>query len=550
MRPDVPIRGTLVGLALTAVIAASGASASAATHHFRILAASASYSVTASKGCVSGHRTFSASTTGKVPDDPQNAFTPGPGELGFISTRSSTTNTSPTQGQFSDDHIDNPCSMPPCHQDYGVSPLNGVSISMTLFDTGNPGQVKVSPGFLPPGVGDVTGGSCGGPIDLRFPFGEPSAFVPTASLFSGKPVTLTVAGSQHFDTDIIGNPVDATVTYSATMKVQAMDSGLRAVPGGPYSTRRAGRVKLDGSGSKPKRLITDYRWKLRPVPGGCPEDIPLRTTHKAGKVVRVAALCPVRATLTVVARNGDRDSASTVVNVVPRGPAGWRTPFSHREKSGDPQTPHQPPSVTSAGGGNYAFSLFGGLNVSDCRAPTDSGEILCPPLRGAASWLGTGYELAQVNDPNGPFDGFSYVASSQLKVKRAALINPSILPGSPFYQHNADAGRDVAGFVKAIRQHEGMGNGTPRSGHSLIMKTVLQSPTGDARRVIEGLFAPNREGARKNVDKALHAIDRRLDTESDDPLPDIWTGDIEFFDSYQQSWITGFGFRIPGPMRG
>jgi hypothetical protein len=276
----------------------------------------------------------------------------------------------------------------------------------------------------------------------------------------------------------------------------------------------------------------------------------LRDGHKQGREIHVVALCGLRATLTVVDRDGDTDTESTVVNVRPRGPSGWRTPFSHREKTGDPQTPRDPPSATSLGGGNYAFSLFGGLNVSDCGAPTASSEILCPPLRGANSWLGSGYELAQVDDPNGPFDGYRYVASSDLRVKRAALINPTILPGSPFYLHNLAAGNDVAGFVNAIRQHEGMGNGTPGSGHSLIMKTILRTPTGDPRRVIEGLFAPSREGARKAVDRALHGIDERLDNESADPLPDIWTGTIDFFDDYQQMWIPGPGFRIPGPRRG
>src|SRR6476469_5994513 len=106
MSPGVPVRGTVSAVAIAAVLLAS-ASASARTHHFRILSASASYNVTASRGCVSGHRSFTASTTGSVPDAPGNAFTPGPGELGFISTRSSTTNSSPTTGQFSDDYIDN-----------------------------------------------------------------------------------------------------------------------------------------------------------------------------------------------------------------------------------------------------------------------------------------------------------------------------------------------------------------------------------------------------------------------------------------------------------
>jgi len=63
--------------------------------------------------------------------------------------------------------------------------------------------------------------------------------------------------------------------------------------------------------------------------------------------------------------------------------------------------------------------------------------------------------------------------------------------------------------------------------------------------VIEGLFAPDREGARKRVDAALHAIERRLDHESEDPLAEIWSGEIDFYDAYQGKWITGQGFRIP-----
>ncbi len=550
MSLDVPLRGTVFALVLAAVLAASAGSASAATHTFHILSASETYSTTATRGCVSGRRDFTGSTTGTVPDDPENGFTPGHDQIGFISTRSSKTDTSPTSGQFSNDHIDNSCSMPPCHYDYGITPVNGGSIAMAIFDTGDPETVKISTSFGPPGVGDVYNGACGGPIDVDFPYGEPSSTVSADSLFSGKPVTLTVAGSKTFSADNLGNAASITVTYNVTMKVQASGGSLHADPGGPYKVRRAGRVRLDGSRSKPRAKIDSYIWRFRPIPGDCPEDVPSRTTRKEGRGTRVVALCGLRATLTVVAKNGDRDSAATVVNVRPRGPKGWRTPFSHRQKTGDPRTPHEAPSANSAGGGNYAFSLFGGLNVSDCGKPSASQEILCPLLGGGSSWLGNGYELAKVNDPNGPFDGYSYVASSQINVKRAALINPTILPGSAFYDHNLQAGRDVAGFLRAIRQHEGLGNGTARSGHSLIMKTILQSPTGDARRVIEALFAPDREGARRRVDKALHVIEHRVDSESNDPLADIWTGNIDFYSAYQQKWIPGVGFSIPGPMSG
>src|SRR5262249_38271259 len=123
--------------------------------------------------------------------------------------------------------------------------------------------------------------------------------------------------------------------------------------------------------------------------------------------------------------------------------------------------------------------------------------------------------------------------------------------GSPFYQHNLEAGRDVSGFVNAIRAHEEMGNGSPRSGHGGAMKEILQTPTGDPRRVIEGLFAPSREKARQEVDRSLHEIEHRLGAEPEAPLAEIWPGTIDFYEGYQGRWIPAEGFRVPGPdMRG
>jgi hypothetical protein len=546
MSRGAPIIGTALALAL-AVTLFLAPPASAATHRFRVLSASETYSTVASEGCVSGRRDVTESTSGKVPDDPRNSFTPGSGREGIISTRSSTTGISPTTGQTSNDYTNDPCASPPCHHDYGVTPLSGGSITMILTETGDPESLKVSTSIGPPEVGDVTVGICG---DIAAVVPEPSTTVSTASLFSGKPVTITISGSLSIPSDILGHPASIVVTYDVTMKVQALGKELQADPGGPYTVRRAARVKLDGSRSKPKSKIVKYLWKFQPEKAACPGDVPGKATRKEGRETSVVALCGLRATLTVVARDGDRDSASTTVDVLPRGPTGWRTPISQREKSGDPRTPHEPPSATSLGGGAYGFSIFGGLNVSDCGAPSESSEILCPLQGGSGSWLGNGYELATVNDPNGPFDGYSYVVAPEIKVKRAALINPTILPGTPFDEHNRQEGRDVAGFLNAIREHEGLGNGTPHSGHSGAIKEVLQTASGDPRRVIEQIFAPDREAAKKRVDGALQGIERRLDRESEDPLAEIWTGTIDFYDSYQQRWITGDGFRIPGRMGG
>ncbi|MFN8218399.1 MAG: hypothetical protein U0R71_17555 [Solirubrobacterales bacterium] len=533
---------------LAAQLPPSAVAAAPAGHTFKVLSASETYSVTASRGCVSGHREFSESTSGPVPDDPLNAFSPGSGREGWVSTRSSTTDTSPTTGLFSGNYIDSSCE-PPCHYDYGTIPSNGGTIAIELAATSDPETVRMTTAIGPPEVGDVTNGLCGGPISGDVV--EPSSTISADSLLSGKPVTLTISGSTNLSSDNLGRPASIVVAYDVTMRVQASRGDLHADPGGPYSVTRAGKVRLDGSRSTPRSKIEKYMWSFRPVAASCPDGVPSKSAHKEGRETAIVALCDVRATLTVVARNGDRDSASTTVTVRARGGKTWRTPFSQAEVKGDPRTPREPPSATSLGGGSYAFSLFGGLNVSDCGARSASSEILCPLLgRGSNSWLGAGYDLARVNDPEGPFDGYSYVVSPEITVKRAALINPSILPGSVFYKHNQEAGRDVAGFVNAIREHEGLGNGTPRSGHGQIMKAILETPTGDPRRVIEQLFAPARDKARHMVDGALHQIEHRLDAESEDPLAEIWSGEIDFYDSYQHKWIPGQGFKIPGPMRG
>jgi hypothetical protein len=220
----------LLLISIAVLLAIPTASAAAATYRFRILSASQSYSVTASRGTVSGHREFSGMTTGAVPDDPADSFTTGAGQLGAISTRSSTTNTSPTVGNFFNDYIDNSAGSSPCHHDYGTTASNGGSISITIFDIGDPSKVKISASFGPPGVGDVTNGACGGPIDVHFPYDEPSATVSTATLFSGNPVDLTVTGAKQFDKDILGNAASVTVAYDIDMRVQALGDDLRIDP--------------------------------------------------------------------------------------------------------------------------------------------------------------------------------------------------------------------------------------------------------------------------------------------------------------------------------
>ena len=70
-------------------------------------------------------------------------------------------------------------------------------------------------------------------------------------------------------------------------------------------------------------------------------------------------------------------------------------------------------------------------------------------------------------------------------------------------------------------------------------------PGGDFRRVLEMLAAPNEGELERKADEKLKEIDNRIDIASNDPLPDIFTGDLWFYDAYQQTWIKGT-ISVPG----
>ena len=319
--------------------------------------------------------------------------------------------------------------------------------------------------------------------------------------------------------------------------------GLNAVPK-VSAVKRGAQATLNGSQSTEAARITEYLWRFDEVADACPDGAaPAASASKTGREVKIVALCDLKVTLTVSDGAGDSDTASTVLRVRARKDDRWRTPFRHREKAGDRDTPTRPPSVTALGGGDLAFSFFGGLNVSDCGEPTAGAVILCPKLDGGHSWLDKGYALQRVNDPGGPFDDQFYVIEPKLRVERAALINPSILPGSDFYRRNGQAAK---GFLKAIRQHEGLGNGQDRSGHSGIIKQLLKRDPTNPRRAIEAVFGPGKSAVAGRADKRLRQVDGVLDKESDDPLVKIWTGTLDVFDSYRDRWVRVPGIEVPG----
>jgi hypothetical protein len=316
------------------------------------------------------------------------------------------------------------------------------------------------------------------------------------------------------------------------------------------STLRASTRTLDGSKSTGK--LKSYEWTFEALDCGT---VKTRAgAKKIGKKVTIKPLCTIKATLTV-SDGRCKDSQTITVKVTPRR-EGWTTPFSHRSQDGGPSAPTDVPRASCAGGTCYVVSGTLGLNLPDCPGEPEQGDaILCPLLSGNPSWLGTGYKLTSVSDPGGPFNDYGYVASSAIAVKRVGLISLGVLPGGPkerdgnnFYGYNKAKGTDVDGFLNAIRQHEGLGApGKPGTGHSQIMKADLAKPNLGPRREIEKLFGPSASDLQREVDGKLKDIDTQIDKDSADPLPDIGSFELWFWDDYVGVWRDGT-IAVPGSL--
>jgi hypothetical protein len=365
------------------------------------------------------------------------------------------------------------------------------------------------------------------------------------SLDKGHPEYAVTKDPQHFrGMGMSSTPFEGEGTLHMQWNLTAASS-LKAVPRA-RGALRGGTALLDGSGSTPASQITSYKWRFHELPGACPAGAsPHAAAHKTGRKVKIVVLCSVQAELTVTDAHGDSDTQSTTVPVRARKGKDWVTPFSHREKTGDPRTPQGTPQAI----GEAFSSGDAGLNVSDCGTEIPGSLIVCPLLDGHTSWLDHGYALKRVHDRDGPFDGYFYVVNPSLSVKRAALISPNYLPGSTFYEYNkakTPPDADLLGFLKAVRAHEGLGGSAPGTGHSQIMRTLVAQAANNPRLLIESDFGPSRAAAAAAADKHLHEVDARIDTASADPLPDIFVGPIWAYDGYTHAWKRFPAVRVPG----
>lgn len=309
--------------------------------------------------------------------------------------------------------------------------------------------------------------------------------------------------------------------------------GVRAVPGGPYTVVRGEPLTLDGSASEGENLT--YEWTF--APKDCPADAPGRGGAKlVGPTPKVTLLCSMNATLTV--SNGIKSDRKTVAVIV--SPRDWTTPFNHVPEEGlVPPSGGRPvlEGVSRANPATGSVRMVGGQNV--CELDPDAKNHILHPLPSGDSWQHAGYELRQVAEPGGPFDGYWFVSAYSMRIERQTLINRYILPNAAgfgdtksFYNANKEWGTDVDGYLAAIRAHEGTGPG----GHSGLMRQAKMR--ADPALTIETqVGASGEEALRTCVDDEIRRAELRICNAAKDPLPEIWRGRLVYLqiDTYQ--WI-------------
>jgi hypothetical protein len=294
---------------------------------------------------------------------------------------------------------------------------------------------------------------------------------------------------------------------------------LVADAGGAHEVVRAARITLDGSRSHATTgSIRSYRWTYRLGPG-CPKGAHVaRNAVSRQRRVQIVVLCSVDATLTVTGSSGEQASDDAKIDVMPRAGAAWQTPTI-------PQASEQVKDPGSSGfvSPDPKRELVAGLNR--CPDGHPGGLAFCRRVN--RPWS-TAFRRSKVTDPGGPFQGWWYVSTSSVALKRVVFINPWITPDGPnapglkqnFYNFNLEQKVHIADYVNSIVQHEGYGDGTPLTGHIQAMQEAITSAPrfDDPRHFLETRVSPNGTRLRDNAVACLKKIDQAVYNYSTDDL--------------------------------
>jgi len=167
------------------------------------------------------------------------------------------------------------------------------------------------------------------------------------------------------------------------------------------------------------------------------------------------------------------------------------------------------------------------------------------------------FDTATVDDKKGPFDGYAYVSHNHVAVPLKALLNVNMFPGSThrypdpkrpgktitWLAMNLRKGAPVAENLQSTREHEGWGKGgsaaSPMpSGHAGATQLALRKNPAktDPALVLEAMFDTSKVDLVAGALNELRRIDTEVSTAAQDPLPQIWSGTLWFFDKTIPRW--------------
>jgi hypothetical protein len=294
--------------------------------------------------------------------------------------------------------------------------------------------------------------------------------------------------------------------------------------GGPYTIVRGGEVSLDGSKSKGKCL--KYAWtfaaapkdpseKRRPATGGSEDDAVFAFVEqlacpegqggnpgarKNTAIAKTAFLCSLKVTLTV-SDGQSTDSKEVVVKVKPRGPKGWQTQVDEKQ-----------PEIFLEGSKLARPEVRLGKNV----CALDKSPMETHWLHADKPWRDEGYVVATVKDPKGPFDQWSYIGSSNLRIQRAAQLNHDLAPGSELHKVNqAKHKNDFDVLRKSVLDHELL--------HGVVVFDAMEKirkQGNDPAKIIEALSiaAGGETSLVDRADMAIGTVEGRLRAQNHDEI--------------------------------
>jgi hypothetical protein len=118
------------------------------------------------------------------------------------------------------------------------------------------------------------------------------------------------------------------------------------------------------------------------------------------------------------------------------------------------------------------------------------------------------YTVAQVQDADGPFDGWWYVDQNKLQVKRVVYVNDYLQIGSVVDAKNMEVDRalkkphDFRRWIRQINAHENM--------HGQLMQEFLGQPGSDPAPKIEPMIAEDGNALTDRVDTLLRDAEQEI----------------------------------------